>query len=65
MKRTVDELAHEIDCVSVTLSAIAYATNGNFTTEVDLTQSSISDILFGICNHLDRIVADLENPEQL
>ena len=62
--RTIDDLAHEVDCISITLSEVAYAINGG-NNEVELTNTSIQDILFGLCNHLDRIAEDMENLESL
>lgn len=56
------DLQHELECVATTLSAVAYGITDN--TEVDFTKTSIQDILFGICNHIDRIATDIENYDE-
>ena len=63
MKRNLDDLTHEIECISTTLSALAYSIEGGVSAEFDLTKSSAQEILFSCSNHLDRVVEDLNTIE--
>lgn len=62
MKRNLDDLVHELQCVSTTLSALAYGIEGGVG-ELDLTKTSAQEIIFGCCNHIDRICEDMNNLE--
>lgn len=63
MKRNLDDLTHELECISTTLSALGYSIEGGVSAEFDLTKSSAQEIIFGCCNHLDRVVEDLNTIE--
>ena len=58
--RNLDALMYELDCISTTLSALAYSIEGD-NAELDLTKTSAQEIIFGCCNHIDRICEDMQN----
>lgn len=60
IERNLDALMLELDCISTTLSALAYSIEGGIA-ELDLTKTSAQEILFGCCNHLDRIIEDMQS----
>lgn len=60
IERNLDDLMNELSFISTTLSALAYSIEGGVA-ELDLTKTSAQEILFGCCNHLDRIIEDMQN----
>ena len=51
---------NELSFISTTLSALAYSIEGGVA-ELDLTKTSAQEIIFGCCNHIDRIIEDMQN----
>lgn len=60
MKKGIDELAHELDCVSTTLSALGYSFEG-MGEFPDLSKTSAQNIVFLCACHIDRVTEDMNH----
>ena len=63
-KRNIDDFVVELDSISTTISALAYAIEGH-DEYADLSKTSVTEILFGLANHIDRILFSLTAPPYL
>lgn len=60
-KRGLDDLAHELDCISATLTSLGYSIDG--CGEFDLSRTSAQNIIYGCACYIDRVIEDLNNYE--
>lgn len=57
--RDLQDLAFELDAISTNLTMLGYAlTDG--VEDINLTPKGIDDILYSVCNHIDRIAEELD-----
>lgn len=58
--RDIFNLQHELDGISSTLSALAYSITDGVGKDLNLTKATTADIIFSCCDHIDRVVQDME-----